>query len=77
MTENSNVIPQDPSPANRPLVDPARPPAMPRWVKMLLVVLAVVLVAALVKVLIGGGHGPGMHGSADKAVVWAAALQAV
>lgn len=77
MTEHSNVIPQDPSPANRPLVDPARPPAMPRWVKVLLVVLAVVMIAALVKILIGGGHGPGMHASADKAVVRAAAQQSV
>lgn len=39
------------------------PPGLPRWVKFLglgtVIVLAVLIVAML---LIGGEHGPGMHG---------------
>jgi hypothetical protein len=42
---------------------PAAPPGLPRWVKFLalgtLIVVAMLIVAML---LIGGEHGPGMHG---------------
>ena len=39
------------------------PPALPRWVKLLGVgTAAIVLLAILAMLLIGGEHGPGMHG---------------
>jgi hypothetical protein len=42
---------------------PEAPPGLPRWVKLLalgtVIVVAVLIVAML---LIGGDHGPGMHG---------------
>ena len=40
-----------------------RPPALPRWVKLLaLGVLVAVIVLVVVMLLVGGEHGPGMHG---------------
>lgn len=39
------------------------PPGLPRWVAMLgLGALAVAVVLVAVMLLVGGGHGPGMHG---------------
>lgn len=45
------------------VTDHDRPPGLPRWVK-LLTLGAVVAVAVLVTLmlLVGGDHGPGMHG---------------
>lgn len=44
-------------------LDSGRPPALPRWVVALAVgALAVVVVLVLAMVLLGGEHGPGMHG---------------
>jgi hypothetical protein len=48
-----------------PLDDRAshRPPGLPRWVKFLaLGALLVVTVLVVVMLLVGGEHGPGMHG---------------
>lgn len=42
---------------------PDHPPGMPRWVKVLALGGAVALVVVvIVMLLIGGEHGPGMHG---------------
>lgn len=42
---------------------PEEPPALPRWVKVLALGSVVVLVVlVLVLLLVGGEHGPGMHG---------------
>ena len=42
---------------------PSGPPGLPRWVKLLaLGALILTIVGAVVMLLIGGEHGPGMHG---------------
>ena len=42
---------------------PAGHPGLPRWVKLLGVVAALVLVVLVVTMLlVGGQHGPGLHG---------------
>lgn len=42
---------------------PDGPPGLPRWVKVLAVgALVVVVMLVVAMVLLGGEHGPGMHG---------------
>jgi len=42
---------------------PEQPPAPPRWVALLVIgALAVLVLLVLGMLLIGGDHGPGMHG---------------
>lgn len=42
---------------------PGNPPGLPRWVKVLAAgALLVLVTAVLVALLVGGEHGPGMHG---------------
>jgi hypothetical protein len=46
-------------------VAPARqdgPPATPWWVKLLAVTAALLVVIFVLVQMLGGGHGPGMHG---------------
>jgi hypothetical protein len=42
---------------------PDGPPGLPRWVKLLaLGVVMALIVLVIVMLLVGGEHGPGMHG---------------
>ena len=40
----------------------AGPPATPGWVKLLGVAAALLVVIFVLAQVLGGGHGPGMHG---------------
>jgi hypothetical protein len=40
----------------------ASPPGTPRWVLVLGVIAVILILAFVVQLVLGGGHGPGIHG---------------
>jgi hypothetical protein len=57
-----NVLPRDPDTTDPTSGARESGPATPRWVLVLGIISVILILAFMVQLLLGGVHGPGMHG---------------